>query len=29
VFKGIVRISNVDAGGVERADGHGLRVRRK
>jgi hypothetical protein len=28
-FKGIVRISNVDAGGVERADGHGLRVRHK
>jgi hypothetical protein len=24
-----VRISNVDAGGIERADGHGLRVRRK
>lgn len=29
VFKGNVRISNVDAGGIERADGHGLRVRRK
>jgi hypothetical protein len=29
VFKGNVRISNVDAGGFERADGHGLRVRRK
>ena len=29
VYKGNVRISNVDSGGVERADGHGLRVRRK
>jgi hypothetical protein len=28
-FKGVARISNVDAGGIERADGHGLRVRRK
>lgn len=28
-YKGNLRISNVDAGGVERADGHGLRVRRK
>ena len=27
--RGIARISNVDAGGVERADGHGIRVRRK
>jgi hypothetical protein len=26
--RGVVRISNVDAGGVERADPHGLRVRR-
>jgi hypothetical protein len=29
VYKGNVRISNVDASNVERADGHGLRVRRK
>jgi len=27
--RGIARISNVDAGGVQRADGHGIRVRRK
>jgi len=27
--KGLVRISNVDAGGVERADAHGIRMRRK
>jgi hypothetical protein len=27
VIKAIVRISNIDATGVERADGHGLRVR--
>lgn len=26
---GIVRISNIDAGGVERADPHGIRVRRR
>jgi hypothetical protein len=29
VVKDMVRISNVDAGGVERADAHGLRVRLK
>jgi hypothetical protein len=29
VSKGNVRISNVDAVGIERADGHGLRVRSK
>jgi hypothetical protein len=28
-IEGIVRISNRDAGGVERADGHGIRVRLK
>jgi len=28
-LEGIARISNVDAGGVDRADPHGLRVRRK
>jgi hypothetical protein len=27
--RGIARISNVDVGGVERADGHGIRVRRR
>lgn len=27
--RGIARISNVDASGVQRADGHGVRVRRK
>jgi len=27
--RGIARITNRDAGGVERADGHGIRVRRK
>jgi hypothetical protein len=26
---GIVRISNIDAAGVERADPHGIRVRRR
>lgn len=26
--RGLARISNIDAGGVERADGHGIRVRR-
>jgi hypothetical protein len=25
----VIRISNVDAAGVERADAHGIRVRRK
>jgi len=29
IVKGIARITNVDAGGVERADGHGVRVRLK
>ena len=29
VVQGIVRISHLDAGGVERADAHGIRVRRK
>lgn len=29
VVKRVDRISNIDAGGVERADGHGVRVRRK
>ena len=29
VVQGIVRISPLDAGGVERADAHGIRVRRK
>jgi hypothetical protein len=29
VLKGIVSISNVDAQGIERADAHGIRVRRK
>lgn len=28
-FKAVVRISNIDATGVERADAHGIRVRRK
>ncbi|MFN0125684.1 MAG: hypothetical protein ACKV19_03235 [Verrucomicrobiales bacterium] len=28
-LKEIIRITNPDAGGVERADGHGIRVRRK
>ena len=27
--RGLVRISNVDAGGVQRADAHGIRMRRK
>jgi hypothetical protein len=27
--KGLVRISNIDAGGIERADAHGIRMRRK
>jgi hypothetical protein len=26
---GLIQISNVDGGGVERADGHGIRVRLK
>jgi hypothetical protein len=29
VIRGLVPITNVDAGGVERADAHGIRVRRK
>jgi hypothetical protein len=27
--RGLARISNIDAGNVERADAHGIRVRRK